>query len=508
MQRIAVIGVGNMGEALVRGILRAGLVPPTSVIVCDARAEVAAALAGELGVVPAPLADAVRGADVVLLAVKPQGMAAVLAAVALDEGAVVLSVAAGVSIATLEAGLGADARALEIVRTMPNTPALVGLSASAFALGSHRSRSRAVAMAVLGSVGIALEVDEAHLDAVTALSGSGPAYVFRMLEALTAAGVAAGLPPEVAAPLAKQTLLGAATLANGDIDPAELRRRVTSPGGTTAAALSVLEARGWADILEDAVLAAKARGEALGRAARGEATSTSPNALARIADANRRRLHPVVVLDLDLTLVENGPRTRAVLAGWLADKGAPEAALALVQSMPLVFSIRDNLGRLIDLLDGDRDAHLADGFAHWRRAFFDPAYLVHDEAMPGAVDAVAQMAQAGATIVYLTARPGAMAAATTAHLFALGFPAADAGAVLVTKTDPHESDHAFKVRALTWCARLGHVVVCAENEPAHANAMQAAFPDALTVLIETRHSLPAPPLHEAIVRVAALAEIL
>ena len=508
MQRIAVIGVGNMGEALVRGILRAGLVPPQSLVVCDARAEVAQALARELDVVPAPLPDAVRGADVVLLAVKPQGMAAVLAAVELDDGAVVLSVAAGVSIATLEAGLGADVRHIEVVRTMPNTPALVGLGASAFALGTHRSRARDVAVAVLGSVGIALEVDEGQLDAVTALSGSGPAYVFRMLEALTAAGIAAGLPPEIATPLAKQTLLGAATLANGDTDPAELRRRVTSPGGTTAAALKVLEARGWADILEDAVLAAKARGEALGRIARGEATATTRGALARIEDANRRRMHPVVVLDLDLTLVENGPRTRAVLARWLEDKGAPEAAHALARSMPLVFSIRDNLGRIIDTLEGDRAAHLAEGFAHWKSAFFDPAYLVHDEALPGAVEAVAKMAKAGATIVYLTARPGTMAAATTAHLFTLGFPAADAGAVLVTKTDPHESDHAFKVRALQWCARLGEVVVCAENEPAHANAMQQAFPDALTVLIETRHSAPAPALHEAVVRVAALAQIL
>lgn len=523
MRRFAVIGVGNMGEALVRGIVRAQLVPPAAVIACDARAEVAERLAVELGIGHALLADALAQADVVILAVKPQGMAAVLAAAnsaGLSPGTVVLSVAAGVAIATLEASLPPG---VEVVRTMPNTPALVGLGASAYALGSVRSgRGEAVAKAVLGSVGIALAVPETALDAVTALSGSGPAYVFRMLEALTDAGIAAGLAPEVATPLARATLLGAATLANvddGAVPAAELRRRVTSPGGTTEAALNVLEAREWAAILRDAVLAAKARGEALGRIARGEATPARLGALARIEAAAGRGAHPVAVLDLDLTLVENAGRTRAVLKSWLTRHAerASHAALdtrlsiahTLAETMPLVFSIRDNLTALVDALGvDDRDTHLADGVAHWLRTFFDPRFLAHDEALPGATEAVARLVAAGATIVYLTARPGPLAAATTARLFELGFPAADAGAILVTKTDPREGDHAFKVRALAWCARLGEVVLCAENEPAHANAMHEAFPAALTVLVETRHSLPAPPLAPGVVRVGALGDAL
>jgi len=516
MRRIAVIGVGNMGEALVRGIVRAALVPAASVVACDARSDVAERLAGELGISHVPLATALAEADVVILAVKPQGMATVLAAAkegGLSAGTIVVSVAAGVSLATLEAGLPAG---VEVVRTMPNTPALVGLGASAFALGTVRSgRGESVARAVLGSVGIAIEVPEAAMDAVTALSGSGPAYVFRMLEALTEAGLAAGLEPAVATPLARQTLLGAATLADvneGEVAPAELRRRVTSPGGTTEAALRVLEARRWGPILAEAILAAKARGEALGRAARGE--SVVPpwrGALARIASVVARGAHPVVVLDLDLTLVENAPRTRAILRSWLADLAHErrDDALEHTASMPLVFSIRDNLMTLIDFLAlSDHHAHLASGIAHWKRAFFDPAYLVHDHAMPGAAATLARLVAAGATIVYLTARPGALAAATTAQLCELGFPVADAGAVLVTKTDPNEGDHAFKVRALAWCARLGEVVLCAENEPAHANAMHHAFPDALTVLVTSRHSLPAPALEAAVVKVVALSEAL
>jgi|GEM_PF-20174 len=527
MRRIAVIGVGNMGEALVRGIVAARLVPAAAVVACDARPEVARRLADELGICHAPLESALTDADVVILAVKPLALAAVLAAAnaaGLSPGTVVLSVAAGVSLATLEAGLPDG---VEVVRTMPNTPALIGLGASAYALGTVRSgRGEAVAQAVLGSVGMALVVPEAAMDAVTALSGSGPAYVFRMLEALIAAGVAAGLTPEVATPLARQTLLGAATLANvdnGAVPPAELRRRVTSPGGTTEAALQVLEARHWADILRDAILAAKARGEALGWAARGEATPGAGfyGGLARIDAALQRGAHPVVVLDLDLTLIENAPRTRAILQSWLDLRAAPAetstmaqpglwaTARALAGTMPLVFSIRDNLMTLLAVLGVDApETHLAEGFAHWRKTFFDPAYLVHDEALPGAPEAVARLVAAGATIVYLTARPGPLAAATTARLFELGFPAADAGAVLVTKTSPRESDHDFKVRALAWCARLGTVVLCAENEPLHANAMHEAFPEALTVLVETRHSLPAPALAAGIVRVAALTDAL
>lgn len=525
MRRLAVIGVGNMGEALVRGVVRAGVVAADAVVVCDARAEVAGRVAATLGAKVATLAEAVQGADAVIVAVKPQGMTAALEAARphVAPGTVVLSVAAGVSIATLEGGLEPG---VEVVRTMPNTPALVGLGASAYALGAVRSgRGEAVAQAVLGSVGIALEVPEQALDAVTALSGSGPAYVFRMLEAMIDAGRCVGLAEDVAAALAKQTLLGAATLAMGEVPPAELRRRVTSPGGTTEAALKVMEARGWAGTLSDAIEAARARGEELGRGAAGVgAPSASRNhapvegleasalgALERVHAATAAGRNPVAILDLDLTLVENAPRTRAVLRDWLATVDDPrrDEALAFVDAMPLVFSIRDNLAAVVKTLGREGDAELLrHGLAHWRKGFFDPDNLVHDVALEGAPEAVTDLVAAGATVVYLTARPIALAAGTLDRLRALRFPIAEPAALLVTKADAAEGDEAFKVRALAWCGRLGEVVLCAENEPSHANAMHHAFPGALTVLIDTRHSLPAPEPAPAIRRVARFCDAL
>lgn len=511
MRRLAVIGVGNMGEALVRGVVRAGVVPADAVVVCDARAEVAGRVASALGARVATLAEAVQGADAVILAVKPQGMALVLEAARphVAPGTVVLSVAAGVSLATLEGGLQPG---VEVVRTMPNTPALVGLGASAYALGAVRSgRSEAVAKAVLGSVGIALAVPEQALDAVTALSGSGPAYVFRMLEAMIDAGRRVGLEGEVAAALAKQTLLGAATLAMGELPPEELRRRVTSPGGTTEAALKVMEARGWAGILSDAIEAARARGEELGRGVGAGTETATAGALARVHAATAAGRNPVAILDLDLTLVENAPRTRAVLRDWLATLDDPrrDEALAFVDTMPLVFSIRDNLAAVARSLGREGDAELLrHGLSHWRKGFFDPANLVHDVALEGAPEAVTDLVAAGATVVYLTARPSALAAGTVDRLRALGFPIAEPAALLVTKADPAEGDEAFKVRALAWCGRLGEVVLCAENEPSHANAMHRAFPGALTVLIDTRHSLPAPEPASAIRRVARFCDAL
>lgn len=270
--RLGVIGVGNMGEALVRGVVRAGAFAADSVVVCDARAEAATALGVALGVhVAAGIAEAAR-ADTIILAVKPQQIAEVLAAL----GAVVappqrvLSIAAGVSLAVLE---GAFRVPVAVIRAMPNTPCLVGQGASAYALGTHASPADgAIARRILEAVGIAVEVGEAQMDAVTALSGSGPAYVFRLLEALVAGGEQVGLSGEVARVLATQTLLGAARLAaESGVAPVELRRRVTSPGGTTAAALAVLEEAGWAETLGRAIEAARDRGRALGELAGGDA---------------------------------------------------------------------------------------------------------------------------------------------------------------------------------------------------------------------------------------------
>jgi len=210
--------------------------------------------------------------------------------------------------------------------------------------------------------------------------------------------------------------------------------------------------------------------------------------------------HEVAVLDVDLTLVENAGRTRSVLVDLVRARGADPVLLARVEAMPLVFSIRDNVRALG--LEADREA-----LALWREAFFDPARLVHDEALPGAVLAVRRLVARGATVVYLTARPGAMAAGTVASMRALGFPIAEPGAVLVTKADPAQSDHAYKRDALGWIARLGEVTLCADNEPSHCNTMHEAFPAARTVLVATRHSEPAPPLLPAVTRVGALIEV-
>lgn len=227
-------------------------------------------------------------------------------------------------------------------------------------------------------------------------------------------------------------------------------------------------------------------------------------ALARGAASLAAGRHPLAVLDVDLTLVENGPRTRRLLADFVRARedltvSEREAAVGRAEGMPLAFSIQKNVLAL-----GLDPALTADALAFWRRAFFDPARLADDVALPGAVDAVAALRAADVSIVYLTARPRALAAGTVAALATMGFPVAEAGAVLVTKDDPREADHAYKARALRWIGRLGEVVLCADNEPVHANEMHAAFPDALTVLVATRHSEPAPPLAPAIVRVPDL----
>jgi len=176
----------------------------------------------------------------------------------------VISIAAGVTIATVEAA----APGRPVVRAMPNTPALVRRAATAVAGGRHANSSHLeIAERVLGAVGVVVQVPEAHLDAVTGLSGSGPAYVFLLAEALIEAGVLAGLPRPTADTLVRQTLLGSAELlAAGDEPPEALRAAVTSPGGTTAAGLHALEQRGVRAALLDAVRAATERSRQLGNA--------------------------------------------------------------------------------------------------------------------------------------------------------------------------------------------------------------------------------------------------
>lgn len=267
MQRLALLGGGRMGEALLGGLLDAGW-EVDQLAVAEVEAERRHILEGRfpgVRVVPSP-AWAVAEADVVVVAVKPVDLAAALeqAAASLPEEVLVLSIAAGVRLATLEAA----APGRPVVRAMPNTPALIGAGAAAIAAGSAAGDDDlAWAESVLGAVGRVVRLPEHLLDAVTGLSGSGPAYVFLVAEALIDAGVLVGLPRDVSITLAVQTLVGSARLLAESGDTAEaLRAAVTSPGGTTAAGLRVLEGRGVRAAFLEAVAAATERSRQLGQA--------------------------------------------------------------------------------------------------------------------------------------------------------------------------------------------------------------------------------------------------
>ena len=257
---LQIVGGGRMGEALLGGLIAGGRAAESLAVV-----EVFAArreqLAGEYPGVN--VSDVPVEAPDALLAVKPGDVVAAAQAVAAAGAERVLSVAAGVTTAAIEAAAGAGVR---VVRAMPNTPALIGAGASAIASGSGATEEDiAWAEKVLGAVGVVVRVPEAQLDAVTGLSGSGPAYVFLVAEALAEAGVLNGLPRATAETLAFQTLAGAARLlAEGDAGPAELKAAVTSPGGTTAAGLAELERSGARAAFLDAVSAATRRSRELG----------------------------------------------------------------------------------------------------------------------------------------------------------------------------------------------------------------------------------------------------
>ncbi|SQF93867.1 pyrroline-5-carboxylate reductase [Paucimonas lemoignei] len=258
--RIAFIGAGNMAASLIGG-LRAQGVEADSIRASDPGAETRGKIAAEHGItVFADNAEAVDGADVVLIAVKPQAMKAVCEALrpSLKPNQLVVSIAAGITCASMKNWLGEQ----PIVRCMPNTPALLRQGVSGlYATEQVNEEQRAQAEQLLSAVGIALWLEEEQqLDAVTAVSGSGPAYFFLLIEAMTAAGVKLGLPREVAAQLTQQTALGAALMATGsDVDAAELRRRVTSPAGTTEAAIKSFQAGGFEALVETALTAAAHR---------------------------------------------------------------------------------------------------------------------------------------------------------------------------------------------------------------------------------------------------------
>jgi pyrroline-5-carboxylate reductase len=265
MSRVALLGGGKMGAALVGGLLDGGW-DADDLSIAEIDGERRLALEQQfpkVRVVPSA-AWAVADADVVVLAVKPNDVEATLetAGPALGTDTLVLSIAAGVTIATIER-LAPDR---PVVRAMPNTPALVGKGASAIAPGSRAGAEHLdLAEQLLGAVGIVVRVNEPALDAVTGLSGSGPAYVFLIAEALIEAGVLVGLPRSTASELVVQTLLGSATLlAREGESPEALRAAVTSPGGTTAAGLRELEAKGVRAAILDAVAAATQRSRELG----------------------------------------------------------------------------------------------------------------------------------------------------------------------------------------------------------------------------------------------------
>jgi pyrroline-5-carboxylate reductase len=262
MHRLALVGGGKMGEALLGGLLSTGWTTADAVTVVERldsrRAQLAARFPGVAVTAELPPAQT----DVVL-AVKPADVTDACSRLGALEPPRVLSIAAGVTTARLEALLPPGTR---VLRAMPNTPALVGAGAAAIAPGANAGADDVTwATSILSAVGTVAVIDEGLLDAVTGLSGSGPAYVFLLAEALIEAGVGVGLPLEVADALTRSTLLGAARLLveTGE-DPAVLRANVTSPGGTTAAGLAVFEAAGFRELVQQVVAAATARSAELG----------------------------------------------------------------------------------------------------------------------------------------------------------------------------------------------------------------------------------------------------
>jgi pyrroline-5-carboxylate reductase len=263
---LAVIGGGKMGAALVKGVIRAGVAAAKRIWVAEPSDAARNALAKETGVhVTADNAAAARNARVVILAVKPDVTLGALAQIkpVFAKDHLLLSIAAGVTLAKLEAALPAGAR---VIRAMPNTPALVGAGAAAFAVGpTATTTDAALAQKILGAVGVAFQLPEKLLDAVTGLSGSGPAYIYMVIESLSDGGVAMGLPRDVATRLAAQTVLGAAKMVlETGLHPGVLKDHVTSPGGTTIEGIHALEAGSLRATFMRAVKAATEKSKLLG----------------------------------------------------------------------------------------------------------------------------------------------------------------------------------------------------------------------------------------------------
>jgi pyrroline-5-carboxylate reductase len=263
--RVAIIGTGRLGESLVRGFLSSDWRAPAELVVTSRRAERRSELHDRYGVdAEADNAAAVRGAALVIVAVKPQDMATALAEIAsaVDSEQTILSVAAGTTTASIEAHLPEGAR---VVRAMPNAPALVHEGIAGLCGGAHaRDVDVALAEEALGHLGAVVRVAEGDMDAVTALSGSGPAYFALLAEAMIEAGLLLGLSRDVSTRLVVQTMFGSALLLRDErMHPVELREAVTSPGGTTTRAIRELERSGVRAAFLNAITAATERSREL-----------------------------------------------------------------------------------------------------------------------------------------------------------------------------------------------------------------------------------------------------
>ena len=266
-RRIGFIGAGNMAEAIIRGLLESEAVKPDHITASDVMPERLNYMQTTYGInTLADNAELVGGADILVLAVKPQVAGSVLTHIGprTDDTKLVISIVAGLTVAVMAAGLGAGTR---IIRTVPNTPVFVGEGMVALASdGPARDEDYAVAKALFAPVARIVSIEEKLMDAALGVSGSGPAYGFLMIEALSDGGVKMGLPRHIALELAAQTLLGAAKMClESGRHPGQLKDMVTSPGGTTIAALHKMEAGGVRSALMDAVEAATRRSEELGR---------------------------------------------------------------------------------------------------------------------------------------------------------------------------------------------------------------------------------------------------
>jgi pyrroline-5-carboxylate reductase len=261
------LGAGKMAGALAKGLVAQKVVEPAALFASDVYPGARETFAKDTGgrAFPTNL-EVVFSAKVLVLAVKPDQVAGVLAEIkpAFTPDHLLISIAAGITLEKLQAGLSPGAR---VIRVMPNTPALVGAGASGYAAGSKATpEDLQLAGTLLSAVGVAVEVKEKLLDAVTGLSGSGPAYVFQMIEALSDGGVAAGLPRDIATKLAAQTLLGAAKMVlETGLHPGALKDMVTSPGGTTIEGLHEMERGGVRAALMNAVRTAAAKSKQLGQ---------------------------------------------------------------------------------------------------------------------------------------------------------------------------------------------------------------------------------------------------